>query len=79
MATRTSTRRHTLVTEECRCPGDGPVAIRARGSCRYMLHRHVRTREHAARHVAHGAFPGCSMQKTVDVAGLTTYRTVRPG
>ena len=58
MAIGTCTRRHTLVTKERRCPGNRPMAIRARRRRRYMLHRHVRTREHAARHVAHGAFPG---------------------
>lgn len=61
MATRTSARRHTLVAEKRRRPGDSPVAVRTRGSCRYVLRRHVRTREHASRHVAHGALPGRSV------------------
>jgi hypothetical protein len=55
------------------------MADPARRCCRYVLHRHIRTREHAAGHVAHGAFSGCAVEKTIYVAGLTTYRAVRAG
>jgi len=77
VATRTRARSDALVAEERWRPGDGPVANPAGRRCRYVLHRHIRAREHAARHVAHGTFPGCAVEKSIYVARLASHRTVR--